>query len=201
MGLIWDHVVRYVYSEIPGFSKENRSSGVYWFPIRNVPATYLFAEFAPTKRFYPLVGVAVPKPGQFQREKGLSLRIALSPQIPDLPKAGSLDIRLFVERALPVKSLLAAWGECRDPLARLIQTANCKVCFGDSLEEHSDIHALDRYHLAKSRKHRVDFVCELPQINVASSITTPVLALAKIYHVIQGLVRGDSTRLTILGAP
>ena len=196
MGLIWKHLAHCVYSEIPGFSKESRSSGVYWYQYRSPPMVFLFVEFVPTNRFYPLIGMPIPKPRQFQRERGLSLRLALCPPNPDLARPASVDIRLFIERALPVKSLLAAWSQSRDDLARLIQTAKSKVCFGDLLEEHPEPYALDRYNLATSRKHRVDFVCELAQITEVSSITTPVLALAKIYHAIQGFVRGDPTRLS-----
>ena len=198
MGLIWSHVVHCVYSEIPGFSKENRSSGVYWFQYRNLPTTYLFAEIAPTKKFYPLIGMTIPKPGEFRREKGLSLRAGLCPPIPGLPEPARLGITLFIERALPVKCLLAAWSRSRRDLIHLIGTADCKVRFEGLADEDQAPDALDRYHLPESRKHRVDLLCELEQITEVGSITTPVLALAKIYHVIQGVVRGDPTRLRIL---
>ncbi|MGI0135203.1 MAG: hypothetical protein ACREBW_09635 [Candidatus Micrarchaeaceae archaeon] len=198
MELIWKHVAHCVYSEIPGFSKESRSSGVYWYQYRNPPPprVYVFAEFTPTRKFQSLIGMPIPKPRQFRVEGGLSLRLALLPPNPHLGHPTSVDIRLFSERALPVKSLLAAWDQSRDVLARLIETANAKVCFGDLLEEHPEPYALDHYHLATSRKHRVDFVCELTQITEVSSITIPVLALARIYHAIQGFVRGDPTRLS-----
>jgi len=147
------------------------------------------------------MGMPVPKQGEFHREKGLCLRFHFSPPIPSFREDASVGIRLFIERALPVKSLLALWTQRRDDVENLIQTTKSKVCFGDTLREHAEPCALDGYHLAKSRKHRIDFAIELPQISEASSVSTPVVALAKIYHAVQGLVRGDATRLTILHRP
>jgi hypothetical protein len=113
MALIWRHTCRCVYSGIPGFSRENRSSGVYWFPDRSLPTTHLFAEFAPTRKFYALLGIPIAKHGQFQREKGLCLRVSVRRPIPELGQPSSVSIRLFIERSRPVKCLMQAWSRNR----------------------------------------------------------------------------------------
>lgn len=197
---IWDHAVRCVYSDVPGFSKESRASGVYWSIYPNPLLVHLWAEFAPTRKFYAFAGAPPHVSGHVRGQSCLCLRVALGlhPPMPELPDPGRLTISLFVERSVPVKSLLAAWGQRRDDLAHLLQNAGCKVSFGDLMREQKGPYALDGYKLSKSRKHQVGFGCELPRIDVPAQITTPVVALAKIYHAIQGIVRGDAARLAIL---
>ena len=197
---IWDHSVRYVYSRIPGFGRESRASGVYWSAHPNPLFVILWAEFLPTRRFHALAGAPAPMPGQVRGGGCLNLRFSLSlhTPMPDLPKPASVRVSLYVERAQPVKSLLAIWDESRNDFARLMQAASLTACFGDLMEAQPEPYALDRYELAHSRKHCISLCREFEHINEATEVVTPILALAKIYHAIQGVIRGDTTRMMML---
>jgi hypothetical protein len=197
---VWDYAVHHVYSHIPGFGKESRASGVYWRVYPNPLFVIVFAEFLPTRRFHALAGAPIPTSGQVRSESCLILRLSLSlhPPMAELPEPASLRLGMYVERAQPVKSLLTLWNQTRDEFAQLIHVAHLEVCFGDLMKAQPEPYALDRYRLARSRKHGVSFGRELICINSASEITTPILALAKVYHAVQGNIRGDATRLNVL---
>ena len=66
--------------------------------------------------------------------------------------------------------------------------------FGDD----HDPEALDKYRLDPSRKHRLMIVWKTGEPTEPAILSRTFLSLARIYHVLQGVLRGDSSRISLL---
>jgi hypothetical protein len=89
------------------------------------------------------------------------------------------------------------WRESRKELRRLIVISGARFDFG--VGNHQDPEALDKYRLDPSRRHRLMIVWRTAEPTDQATLSRTFTSLARIYHVLQGILRGDSSRLCLLG--
>ncbi|MBI1955821.1 MAG: hypothetical protein HYS38_05460 [Acidobacteria bacterium] len=185
LSVLWKSLIHLAFRELPGLSKENKNKGVYWLlGFRHTPVR---AELAPNRFFYPFAGFPAPERG-WREETGLALALWFTPPLPDRRESSRLEAVLTVQRAVPVKALLSLWNDKRDELKKLIETA----------EPTSDSNALDRYWSTSGRRHWIQFTSEFKRGERFDEIMPKFLALARIYHVLQGTIRKDCRRVSLL---
>jgi hypothetical protein len=92
--------------------------------------------------------------------------------------------------------LLRMWKESREELKSLISMSGAGLDFG--FGDHRDPEALDEYRLDPSRRHRLMIVWNTGEATEPTNLARTFTSLSRIYHVLQGVLRGDSSRMSLL---
>lgn len=195
MEALWGALVKDAYRALPGLGKENRASRVYW--LEHHQHTPLRAELSPTRTFYPFIGLSGPVGQGWRQEKCLALDMWLSPPAQTLERRNAeLVVFLEITRSRPIHMLLRMWKESREELKRLISMSGAGLDFGFG-DDH-DPEALDKYRLDPSRRHRLIILWKTGELTQPANLSRTFTSLARIYHVLQGGLRGDSSRISLL---
>ncbi len=190
----WGALVHKAYHALPGLAKENRASSVHW--IGNHQHTPLRAELSPTRSFYPFIGLTGPIGEGWRQERSLTLEIWLSPPAQTLQRNAELVVMLKITRSRPIHTLLRMWRESREELKRLITISGACMDFG--FGDDRDPEALDEYRLDPSRRHRLMILWRTAEPTDQAKLSCTFTSLARIYHVLQGILRGDCSRISLL---
>jgi hypothetical protein len=195
MEAFWGALVHTAHRELPGLGKENRASRVYW--LSGHQQTPLRVDLSPTRSFYPFIGLTGPIGEGWRQERCLTLDIWLSPPSEILEgRNAELAVNLEITRSRPIRALLRMWRENRQDLRSLISISGAGLDFG--FGDHRDPEALDEYRLDPSRKHRLMMVWRTGEPTDQATLARTFTSLARIYHVLQGILRGDSRRVSLL---
>jgi hypothetical protein len=127
------------------------------------------------------------------RERSLTLEIWLSPPAQTLQRNAELVVMLKITRSRPIHTLLRMWRESREELKRLIIIAGACMDFG--FGDDRDPEALDEYRLDPSRRHRLMILWRTAEPTDTAKLSCTFTSLARIYHVLQGILRGDCSRI------
>ena len=194
MEALWEALAHKAYRALPGLAKENRASPIHW--LGNHQHTPLRAELSPTRSFYPFIGLTGPIGEGWRQERCLTLEIWLSP--PDQTAQRNAELAVFVRitRSRPIHTLLKMWRESREELKSLIVMSGARLDFG--VGDHQDPEALDEYRLDPSCRHRLMIVWRTAEPTDQATLSCTFASLARIYHVLQGILRGDPSRLCLL---
>jgi len=195
MEALWGALIKDAYRALPGLGRENRASRVYW--LEDHQHTPLRADLSPTRSFYPFIGLSGPIGQGWRQEKCLTLAIWVSPPAQTLQRRNA-ELTIFKEitRSRPIHMLLRMWKQNREDLKRIISMSGAGLDFG--FGDHLDPEALDEYRVDPSRRHRLMMVWSTGEPTEPTNLARTFTSLARIYHVLQGVLRGDSSRISLL---
>jgi len=192
---LWEELIHEVYRALPGLGKENRSSDVYW--LSNHRHTPIRAYLSPTRSFYPFIGLVGPIDQGWRQERCWSLDIWLLPQHPTLRSEAEIVVQIEITRKRPVHAFLKMWRKNREEIKRLILMSGATWELGAEDRPQAS-EALDEYRLDSSRRHRLVIAWTRGQPIDRNVVSRAFISLGRIYHVLQGVIRGDSGRVSLL---
>jgi|SRR5579859_3473818 len=195
LAVLWETLIHEAYRALPGLGKENRAAQVYW--LSNHRHTPIRTYLSPTRSFYPFIGLVGPIDQGWRQERCLSLEIWLLPPHPTLRSEAELVVQIEITRSRPVHAFLRMWKKNREEIKRLISISGATLELG-SEDRHQGPEALDEYRLDSSRRHRLSISWTTGQPIDRKVVSRAFISLGRIYHVLQGVIRGDSGRVSLL---
>jgi hypothetical protein len=101
-----------------------------------------------------------------------------------------------MSRSRAVHAFLKLWRKNREEIRRLILISGATLEFGSRDDPHGP-ESLDAYRLDSSRRHRIYIAWTIGQPVDRTAVSRAFLALGRIYHVLQGIIRGDTDRVSL----
>ena len=113
------------------------------------------------------------------------------------PCGARLRFQMEITRKRPVHAFLKMWRKNREEIKRLILISGASLELGAE-DRPQGSEALDEYRLDSSRSHRLVIAWTTCQPIDRNVVSRAFISLARIYHVLQGVIRGDSGRVSLL---